>query len=580
MLESVKLAMAMAIALSFCVPCSSGLADEIYEIQTKDSDRTYPNDWTHRPFVELFSSLSCVYCMSYADPAMDEVIHDVEDDESNPYNVIVFHQTNGGAGDDPFHTEQSKSRMRDHYGQTGTPNAQFDGNYRYVGGGGEENYQDYIQAIQDSGQREGEGNDEPFKYVDLDIYSEFIGSESEGEAGQFKITVNVEYHGSSGDGGGIPTNPNDLGGEDPDLNGELFVFMVEDGVPAYSSYLDEIWNNRMVFREYAIEDEEFTMEEGESTEFSAVWKVPTTQIDGDGVSGDIKIPINPGRMIPIAVVFDRDDTDSGNDDDASDDTYPTPRAIQSATPESTKYDNPDRDVPEIKTKTEKYLDEGAEIQTAFNADEGIGNSYVVYNYESSNHTGEWITDEMKIEGEEVCDEETGICYAYSKDGIHWEKPNLGLVEYNGNKNNNIVWRGPHGAGIFKDKYETDLNKKYKILLPVNNSLGSNKAIDIAQQFAKSKKLPVEIITILENKPSDDKLKNILNKTEKRFTKAGIKNTAMVLEGSPVKNIVQYAKDDSLVMLGVSPKNPILKYFFGSKPISIAQQCNCPVLVAK
>ena len=30
--------------------------------------------------------------------------------------------------------------------------------------------------------------------------------------------------------------------------------------------------------------------------------------------------------------------------------------------------------------------------------------------------------------------EMGICYAYSKDGIHWEKPNLGLVEYNGNKN--------------------------------------------------------------------------------------------------------------------------------------------------
>jgi len=125
-----------------------------------------------------------------------------------------------------------------------------------------------------------------------------------------------------------------------------------------------------------------------------------------------------------------------------------------------------------------------------------------------------------------------------------------------------------------------VNKQYKILLPVNNSLGSNKAIDIAEQFAKSKKLPVEIITVLENKPSDDTLKNILNKTEKRFTKAGIKNTGMVLEGNPVKTIVKHAKDDSLVMLGVSPKNPILKYFFGSKPISIAQQCNCPVLVAK
>ena len=125
-----------------------------------------------------------------------------------------------------------------------------------------------------------------------------------------------------------------------------------------------------------------------------------------------------------------------------------------------------------------------------------------------------------------------------------------------------------------------VNKKYKILLPVNNSLGSNKAIEIAQQFAKSKKMAVEIITVLENKPSDEKLKNILKRTQKKFTNSGIKNSAIILEGDPVKTVVKYAKDDSLVMLGVSPKNPILKYFFGSKPISIAQQCNCPVLIAK
>ena len=281
MLESVKLALVMAIALSFCSPCSSGVVEEIIEVETVNSDRTYPNDWTHRPFGELFTSLSCVYCMSYADPAMEEVIHDGEIDDSNPFNVVVFHQTNGGAGDDPFHTQDSRSRMRDHYGQTGTPNAQFDGNYRYVGGGGESNYQDYTNAMSESGQREGEGNDEPFKIVDLDIYSEFIGSESEGEAGQFKLSVDVTYHGQTGGDDGVPTEPDDVLGESPDLNGELIVFMVEDGVPAYSSYLDEIWTNRMVFREYGIESEEFTLSQDESTTFSAVWKVPTTQIDGD-----------------------------------------------------------------------------------------------------------------------------------------------------------------------------------------------------------------------------------------------------------------------------------------------------------
>ncbi len=31
-----------------------------------------------------------------------------------------------------------------------------------------------------------------------------------------------------------------------------------------------------------------------------------------------------------------------------------------------------------------------------------------------------------------------LCYVTSDDGIHWEKPNLGLVEYRGSRHNNIV----------------------------------------------------------------------------------------------------------------------------------------------
>jgi len=33
------------------------------------------------------------------------------------------------------------------------------------------------------------------------------------------------------------------------------------------------------------------------------------------------------------------------------------------------------------------------------------------------------------------------CYAESKDGIHWTKPELGLFEFAGSKQNNIVWQG-------------------------------------------------------------------------------------------------------------------------------------------
>jgi len=57
--------------------------------------------------------------------------------------------------------------------------------------------------------------------------------------------------------------------------------------------------------------------------------------------------------------------------------------------------------------------------------------------------------------------EMAICYAASKDGIRWEKPELGLVEFEGSKQNNIVWRGPHGAGVFKDLRDPDPARRYK-----------------------------------------------------------------------------------------------------------------------
>ena len=67
------------------------------------------------------------------------------------------------------------------------------------------------------------------------------------------------------------------------------------------------------------------------------------------------------------------------------------------------------------------------------------------------------------------DREMAICYATSQDGIEWEKPNLGLVNFNGSTNNNILWRGPHGAGIYKDPYEKDSNRLYKMLTRINET---------------------------------------------------------------------------------------------------------------
>lgn len=45
-----------------------------------------------------------------------------------------------------------------------------------------------------------------------------------------------------------------------------------------------------------------------------------------------------------------------------------------------------------------------------------------------------------------------VCYAESRDGLRWEKPRLGLVDFNGSKENNIIWAGvgSHNFTPFKD----------------------------------------------------------------------------------------------------------------------------------
>jgi hypothetical protein len=59
--------------------------------------------------------------------------------------------------------------------------------------------------------------------------------------------------------------------------------------------------------------------------------------------------------------------------------------------------------------------------------------------------------------------EMGICYAESDDGLVWRKPELGLIEYGGDRRNNIVKRPTHGAGVEKDPSDPDPARRYKML---------------------------------------------------------------------------------------------------------------------
>ncbi len=72
------------------------------------------------------------------------------------------------------------------------------------------------------------------------------------------------------------------------------------------------------------------------------------------------------------------------------------------------------------------------------------------------------------------------CYAESTDGIHWEKPNLGIIEFEGNKDNNIVWAGIgcHNFTPFKDTNPNCTpDARYKAIGGGNGGLVTYKSAD-------------------------------------------------------------------------------------------------------
>jgi len=174
---------------------------------------------------------------------------------------------------------------------------------------------------------------------------------------------------------------------------------------------------------------------------------------------------------------------------------------------------------------------------------------------------------------------TGEIIEQLKDEVETNKHDITIIGGGGNKGIHQKLVQFIDSSVFVVK-NYSVNKKYRILLPVNDSKGSDMAIETAINFAKSQKLNVEIVSVPEAKKSNEEVEKILNKTKEKFLKNKIKASTKLIDGKPVNSIVDYAKDNSIVILGVSPKNPIMKYFFGSKPISIAQKCNCPVLITK
>ena len=66
------------------------------------------------------------------------------------------------------------------------------------------------------------------------------------------------------------------------------------------------------------------------------------------------------------------------------------------------------------------------------------------------------------------------CYATSTDGLHWERPSLGIIEFGGSKENNIVFRGDgrsSGICVVRDDKEPDPKRRFKMAFTGRGGVG-------------------------------------------------------------------------------------------------------------
>ena len=126
----------------------------------------------------------------------------------------------------------------------------------------------------------------------------------------------------------------------------------------------------------------------------------------------------------------------------------------------------------------------------------------------------------------------------------------------------------------------DLNKKYKILIAVDDSPNTRKAVKYGTRVSQAFNVPVEMITVSKNNEFGDGYTNAANWAKKFLRRSNISFGHQFLVGDPVQVINEVAGENHIIVMGSSTQNPLLKFFKGSKPLNVMKTCNCPILIVK
>ena len=125
------------------------------------------------------------------------------------------------------------------------------------------------------------------------------------------------------------------------------------------------------------------------------------------------------------------------------------------------------------------------------------------------------------------------------------------------------------------------NEKFdKILLPLNDSSGMMKVAKYAIRVSLALKVSIEILTVTNKKDSDVVNISKIDKIIKLIRRSGVAHFHKIEEGDIVEKIVNRAGKDKIIVMKASSMSPIQRFFKGSIPLSVMNECDVPILIVK
>ena len=124
------------------------------------------------------------------------------------------------------------------------------------------------------------------------------------------------------------------------------------------------------------------------------------------------------------------------------------------------------------------------------------------------------------------------------------------------------------------------NENYKILLAVDDSPGTAKAVKYGVRVAQAFNIKVNIVTISKDEHFSESDKKASAKAAKMMRRSGVDAETIFKIGDPAETIIEISGTNHIIIMGASSQSPIAKFFMGSKPLNVMSKCGCPILIVK